>query len=175
MVVIVVPLIVLERLGLDEAVVGVMFAISGIAGMASALYFGRIDTRGREYAMLVVPMASLGPAFALLLAAAGATEVAFGLVAMTLSMVFYGLLNGPLDIALFTVRQRRTDPAWMGRAFAVSMALNFAGFPIGAALAGILAATSIELAIVVGVGACLLSGLIGATMIPRRDPAEALA
>jgi hypothetical protein len=38
-----------------------------------------------------------------------------------------------MDIALFTMRQRRTDPAWIGRAFAVSMALNFVGFPIGAA------------------------------------------
>ena len=35
--------------------------------------------------------------------------------------------NGPFDISLFTLRQRRTDPAWFGRAFAVSMSLNFVG------------------------------------------------
>jgi hypothetical protein len=48
-------------------------------------------------------------------------------------MAIAGLANGPLDIALFTLRQRRTDPAWMGRAFTISMNLNFSGFPIGAA------------------------------------------
>ena len=53
-------------------------------------------------------------------------------------MAISGLANGPLDIALFTLRQRRTDPAWMGRAFTVSMNLNFSGFPIGAAVAGVL-------------------------------------
>lgn len=32
--------------------------------------------------------------------------------------ILIGLASGPLDIALFTIRQRRTDPAWTGRAFA---------------------------------------------------------
>ena len=41
------------------------------------------------------------------------------IVPIALSMAAAGLINGPLDIALFTLRQRRTDPAWMGRAFTV--------------------------------------------------------
>jgi hypothetical protein len=37
---------------------------------------------------------------------------------------------------MFSMRQRRTDPAWYGRAFAVSMGLNWAGQPIGSAISG---------------------------------------
>ncbi|MEX2011974.1 MAG: MFS transporter [Chloroflexota bacterium] len=172
---IVVPLIVLERLGLGEVFVGAVFAVSGIAGMFSALLFGRIDSRGREWAMLVWPMVAFAPGVALLLLAAGSGPlglgVAAGLALTGASLAITGLLNGPLDIALFTVRQRRTEQAWMGRAFAVSMAFNFAGFPIGAALGGVVAEVSIEAAIVIGVAASLLAAVFAATMIPKRAPA----
>jgi hypothetical protein len=77
-----------------------------------------------------------------------------------------------MDIALFTVRQRRTDRAWMGRAFSVSMAFNFAGMPIGAAIAGLLADRSIEAAIVVlGIGGSIASLVAAAVLVPRTDPA----
>jgi hypothetical protein len=140
--------------------------------MASAFLFGRMDTRGREWTMLVVPMVLTAPAVGLLLAAAVpgvAVPVAVGVLAVSLALT--GFLNGPLDIALFTVRMRRTDPAWMGRAFAVSMAFNFSGYPVGAALTGPLAAASIEGAVVIGVIACLAAAVIAARMIPREDPA----
>ena len=64
---IVVPLLVLHQLGANEALVGVMFAISGVSGMVSALVFGRIDTRGREWVMLVLPPFGYGAAIALVL------------------------------------------------------------------------------------------------------------
>lgn len=173
---IIVPLIVLERLGVGEVFVGAVFAVSGITGMVSALLFGRIDSRGREWAMLVWPMLGMAPGVALLLVAAGSVPlglgVAAGLVLTGVSLAITGLLNGPLDIALFTVRQRRTEQAWMGRAFAVSMAFNFVGYPLGAAVGGIVAEVSIEAAIVIGIGACLLAAFFAATMIPKRESAS---
>ncbi len=173
---IVLPLIVLERLGLSEAVVGLAFAASGISGMASAFLFGRMDTRGREWSLLVWPMVALVPTVALLLVAAGQASVAIGLGLVVLEMLLVGLLVGPMDIALFTVRQRRTDPAWMGRAFSVSMAFNFLGVPVGAAVAGLLADGSLELAIVVlGIGGAAASALAAAVLVPRNDPAAARA
>jgi MFS family permease len=173
MITIVVPVIVLRVLGYGEAVVGFVFAASGLSGMASALVFGRIDTRGREWAMLVVPMILGAPVIALLLPAAGvlgpiAPEV--GLALLVVMMFGFGLLNGCIDIALFTVRQRRTDPAWMGRAFAVSMAFNFAGYPIGAAIAGALVATSLAASIWLGVIAAIASAAFAAFLIPVREP-----
>ena len=174
---IVIPLIVLERLGQNEAVVGLVFAVSGISGMASALLFGRMDTRGREWMLLVWPMVAFAPIVALLLLAAGQEgSVLLGLAILAVEALLVGVLWGPLDIALFTVRQRRTDRAWMGRAFAVSMAFNFLGMPIGAALAGILADSSIEAAIVIlGIGAALAAAAAAAFLVPRVDPADGAA
>ena len=171
---IVLPLIVLERLGQNEAVVGLVFAVSGISGMASALLFGRMDTRGREWALLVWPIVALAPIVALLLLAAGQSDfVPLGLAILAAESLLVGLLWGPIDIALFTVRQRRTDRAWMGRAFAVSMAFNFLGMPIGAALAGLLADSSIEAAIVIlGIGGSLAAAAAAAVLVPRTDPAD---
>jgi MFS family permease len=169
MVTIVVPLIVLQRLGLPELAVGLVFALSGIAGVIAASIAGRLDTRGREWDLLVLPMAGIAAADLLLLIAAGATAAAVGLAVVAIALAIGGLLNGPMDIGLFTIRQRRTDPAWMGRAFAVSMGFNFLGYPIGTALAGFLVDTaSIEAAIVMGSIAAVIAGVAAAVMIPRR-------
>jgi hypothetical protein len=52
------------------------------------------------------------------------------------------------------------------------MALNFVGFPIGAAIAGTLAAVSLELAI----GAAVLASVVGVVfaifLVPRNEPDE---
>jgi len=166
---IVVPLIVLERLHSSEATVGLVFAVSGLTGMASAFLFGRVDTRGRAWPMPVLPMALFAVPFAILLVAAGATEAGIGLTLTAVALGLWGFLNGPMDIAMFTIRQRRTAPAWMGRAFAVSMAFNFVGFPIGAALTGLIAASSIEAAVVLGIGAAIAGTILAATLVPRDE------
>ena len=171
---IVIPLLVLRVLGFSEVVVGLVFAVGGVSGMVSVFLFGRLDTRGREWIMLVVPLACWAFVVALLLPPSGAMgpiDPLVGLGFIVASQLLGGLLNGPLDIALFTVRQRRTDPAILGRAFAVSMAFNFLGFPIGAAIAGSLASTDIVLAIWLGVLATVVSAVAAAVLIPVRENA----
>ncbi len=169
---IVLPLIILERFGLNAAVVGLAFAVSGVSGVVSAFLFGRMDTRGREWSLLVWPMVFLIPTIGLLLVAAGQASVAVGVGLIVAEMLLVGLLIGPMDIALFTVRQRRTDPAWMGRAFSVSMAFNYLGVPIGAAVAGLLADRSIEAAILVlGIGGATASAVAAALLVPREHAA----
>ncbi len=159
---IVLPLIVFDRLHGSELLVGLLFAVSGVFGCVSALLAGRLDTRGREWRILVVPLTMTAPAAALLLATGNVWLVAA-------SMAITGLLNGPVDIALFTIRQRRTDPAMMGRAFAVSMSLNFLGFPIGSAIAGVVATMSLEAAIVFAIVTSAIAALLAATQVPRTD------
>jgi MFS family permease len=165
---IVIPLIVIDRLGLGEAWVGAMFALMGVGGMATASVFGRMDTRGRERKMLILPLYGMAAATVLLLPVAGIWPVVIAMVAL-------GALNGPYDIAMFTVRQRRTDPAWMGRAFAVSMAFNFSGYPIGAWLTGWLVTISMDAAIVMGVVAYLAGGLLAWWMIPAAEDGSEVA
>ena len=169
---IVIPLLVIDRLGLPEWVIGMVYALSGVASMVSVFMFGRVDSRGREWQMLVYPMLPCAPLTALLLLAGSPLAVAVplaGLAVMGISQFLLGLLGGPMDIALFTIRQRRTDPAWIGRAFAVSMALNFVGFPIGAALAGTLADISLELAILAAVGASVVAVVFAVLFVPREE------
>jgi MFS family permease len=172
---IVIPLLILERLHGSELLVGLAFAVSGLAGMVSVFGSARMNTRGREWHMLALPIALMAPSYALLLLAnssAGVSAPVLGFAVIGLSMLVVGLLNGPMDIGLFTIRQRRTDPAWMGRAFAISMALNFAGFPIGAAIAGALAATSLDLAILLAVVACIAAAIFTIVLVPRRSEEE---
>jgi predicted MFS family arabinose efflux permease len=160
-----VTLMILNRLGMGQDMVGYMFGLSGAFGVVSAFAFGRIRTDGRERPMIVLPSFLFVGTAAILLWPAG-------LLPIVVCMAVSGLANGPLDIALFTLRQRRTDPAWMGRAFTVSMNLNFSGFPIGAAIAGVLVTYSIEGAIVFGVVANLAGALLGYALIPRADDPE---
>lgn len=168
---ILVPLIVIERLGYSELIVGVVFAISGVAGMVSALVFGRVDSRGIEWRLLVWPMLVFAPSVLLLVppAVIEGIDAGLGLALLAGWAIVGGIATGPMDIGLFTIRQRRTEPAWMGRAFAVSMGLNFVGFPIGAAIAGGLATRSVGLALVPAAVAAVLSVLFAATMVPRTD------
>ncbi|MGD0020071.1 MAG: MFS transporter [Candidatus Limnocylindrales bacterium] len=165
---IVVPLLVLRRLGMGQEMVGYMFGLSGAFGVVSAFACGRLKTEGRERSLIIMPAICFIGTTAILLWPAGLLPIA-------LCMAISGLANGPLDIAMFTLRQRRTDPAWMGRAFTVSMNLNFSGFPIGAALAGVLVTVSIEAAIVFGVAANIAAALLTFLLIPRGDEPEAAA
>ncbi len=157
------PVIVLQRLGGDAAYVGNLFALLGIVGFGTVLLMGRIATRGREHSFLALAILGQAVAFALSFLAPGNPLV------IALVMVVLGIATGPFDVTLFTVRQRRTDVAWMGRAFAVSMALNFAGFPIGSALGGVIVPISIELAIGVAILANCAGAAVAFFALPRED------
>ncbi len=159
---IVIPYLVLERLHMSETAVGLVMAVQGIAGMLAAVAVGSIDSRDRERTMLVVPMVGMGLATAILL-------VRLDLFGIVLLMGITGLLNGPLDVALFTLRQRRTHPDWMGRAFAVSMSFNYLGGPIGSVITGFMAARSINAAIIFGIVTCVAAGIMGAALIPTTE------
>jgi MFS family permease len=160
---IVLPVLILRDMGLGEAVVGVVFAVSGVTGGIGALVAGRWRTQGRERSMLLWPMAGMAVSSAAIL-------VSPTLPVLVAVMAIQGLLNGPMDIALFTLRQRRTDPAWMGRAFAISMSMNFIGYPFGAALGGSLVGIGTGVAVAFTVGFAALGAVVAWIMLPRADP-----
>jgi MFS family permease len=156
------PVIVLQRFGGGPEFVGLLFALNGVAASVAVLTMGRVSTRGRERHWLALAMLGEGAAFAIVLADPEPIVVA-------VAMLGLGIAAGPFDIVLFTLRQRRTDPAWLGRAFAVSMALNFVGFPIGSAVAGAVIPVSIELVLVAAVACELLGALFAFVAIPTAD------
>jgi MFS family permease len=155
------PVLVLSRLGGDAGQVGQLFALSGVAAAVSVLLVGRYGTEGRERPLLAGAMLAIALAY-------GALLVSPSLLVAALVMLFIGIATGPFDVVLFTLRQRRTDPAWLGRAFAVSMSINFVGFPIGAALGGAITPVSIELAFALAVGLSALAAVITFLAIPAE-------
>ena len=167
--IIAVPVLLLTRLHSGTASVGWVFGVFGVASLVSALVFGRMNTEGRERAMIGWSMVTIALAL-LALAVAGSLWVVFA------ASIVAGLVIGASDVGLFSIRQRRTDPAWFGRAFAVSMSLNYMGSPIGSALTGALIQRSITLAFLVGAAFNLVAAAATMLMIPAsagQDPPTA--
>jgi MFS family permease len=156
------PVLVFQRLHQGPAAIGLLLSVMGFASLIAVIVWGRLRTEGIERQLLSWPQ--FGWAGGLLL-----IVIAPNLWVVALAMVVFGVVVGPLDIALFTVRQRRTDPAWMGRAFAVSMMLNYAGVPIGSALAGPLIAWSLSGSFYVTIGLVLIAGILPLFLIPQHD------
>jgi MFS family permease len=157
-----VPVLLLGRLHQSAATVGFVWGAMAVAGLLSSLVAGRIKSQGRERQLLLGSIITAAVAMAIL---PFATSVAL----VTAAVMLVGIANGPGDIGLFTLRQRRTDPAWFGRAFAVSMSLNFVGMPVGAALAGPLVGWSINLAFGAAAVVALVSAVFPLWMIPREE------
>jgi len=93
------------------------------------------------------------------------------ILAVALALGVAGLVETPFDIAFLTLRQRRTDPARFGRMFAVSMALNQLGAPVGSAIAGPLIAWSLTGTLWVAVGLIALAAAVPLVAIPAREDA----
>jgi predicted MFS family arabinose efflux permease len=160
-----IPVLVLRHLHGSAATVGQVFAVFGLAGLVTGLLIGRVNTEGRERLLIAGCIGVQGVALALL---------AF---ANTLPMVFVlgaiaGSAESVVNVGLFALRQRRTDPALFGRAFAVSMAMNFSGVPIGSAISGPLLEQSIAIPLLLGAAISVVAVVAAFVLIPARAPVE---
>lgn len=155
-----IPVLVLHRLHGGSQSVGLFFGVMGLSGFIAGMIMGRIGTERREKVVLAMGCA---------LSAVGLALLAFTHNAMVVGVeiALCGIANGPLIVAMFSLRQRATDPRWFGRAFAVSMNVNFAGYPIGSAIAGALLTHSISVAFLAAACFSLLGGVWPA-ILPER-------
>ena len=155
------PVLALRSFHWGPGGVGVLWAVAGITTIVAGAIVGSINTEGRERPIIVVGLgiAALGCALVLLRSP----------VAVVLAMALFGLASGPIDIGLFALRQRRTDPRLFGRVFAVSMALNFAGIPLGSALGGPVIERSMTLALILAAGISLVGCAIPFLTIPNES------
>ncbi|MGH2713161.1 MAG: hypothetical protein ACRDM7_04615, partial [Thermoleophilaceae bacterium] len=145
---------------------GQLWALMGLTGAASGLLTGRLGSEGRERLIIAGAMLVAAGCLAVL-------SVSASVVAVVAAVAALGLGTGPMDIALFSIRQRRTDPAWFGRAFAVSMHLNYAGVPVGSAISGPLIGSSMTVALAVAALCALIAAGLTLATIPAAAPAEA--
>lgn len=162
------PVLVLQEFRGGPELVGLLFALLGISGSVTVLLVGRVSTLGRERQLLAASMLGHAVPFVVIMLFPDPIVVAIMMIAL-------GISSGPFDVVMFTLRQRRTDPAWLGRAFAVSMALNYAGFPIGSAMGGVLVPLSITFALTAAVVFQVLGAVFSMVAIPADDPADRAA
>ena len=157
-----IPVLVLTRLHQGPAAIGFLWGLLGVGGLAATLVAGRIKTEGRERQLM------LG---SILVQAVALIALPFAQAYWVVAVVMFvsGVSSGPFDISMFTLRQRRTAPAWFGRAFAVSMSLNFVGTPIGSALAGPLIGVSLNVALWAAVAFALVAGVFPLLTIPQVE------
>jgi MFS family permease len=156
-----VPLIIIGRLHGGADTVGQFWAVFGGAGLIAGLAAGRLQTEGRERLLIAVTIAVQAPCMALI-AFAGSVAQLFGIA------LLMGAANSLCLVAIFAIRQRRTDPGLFGRAFAVSMGLNMVGLPVGSALTGPLFERSIVLPLLLGAAISLVAIAVMMRMIPRQ-------
>lgn len=156
------PVLVLARLHGGPATVGLLWGINGAGALLASLLIGRIRQQGRERALIVIAILVTLLSYALL-------PLAGTLLVVVVAMVLLGVGSGPFNVVVFTLRQRRTDPAWFGRAFTVSMSLNSLGAPIGSALAGPLISWSLNVALWTAVAATAAAILFTLLAIPSDD------
>lgn len=160
--VVAVPVMAFQRLQTNAVFVGELWAIYGLASVPSALAFGRVNTEGRE--RLVMSLTALAAGLGVLLLAV-ANEAWVAVAAMLIA----GLANGPFDVSMFSLRQRRTDPAWFGRAFAISMGVNWAGTPIGSALSGPLIHVGLSVTFIVASAFIVLGAGLTRFVVPGES------
>jgi MFS family permease len=155
-----IPVLVLRQLHGSAATVGQVFAVFGIAGLVSGLLVGRLNTEGKERRFIAGSLAIQVPALALL-AVANSLPMVFAIALVA------GAAGSIVNIGIFALRQRRTDPAWFGRAFAVSLSMNFSGQPIGSALSGPLLERSIALPLLLGAAINAVAVVAAVVLIPK--------
>jgi predicted MFS family arabinose efflux permease len=168
--VVAVPVVVVRDLGAGafaDSVVGGMWAVAGLAGGLGALWAGHLRTIGRERQFIA--LGALATAVAI-----WPVSASFGLAGLAVGLVLVGFFEGPVDVGVLSLRQRRTDPAWLGRVLAVSMSFNMSGLPLGSALGGILVAHSAPLAFAVAALASVLAAVAAWGLVPAAhdDPAK---
>jgi MFS family permease len=161
MVIVALPVIV-YRLHGNAAAVGSMLALAGAVGVPAALVAGRIRTEGRERESMSLFSVVMGLAvFALLVPS---------LALIAVGVAIAGGADAASSVSAFSLRQRRTARAWFGRAFAVSMALNFSGVPIGSAVAGPLLGISTTFTVILAAGLTLVASALIQLKIPAAAP-----
>ena len=160
MVIVALPVAVFHLNG-NAAVVGLILALAGAAGIPAALIAGRMRTEGRERESMSLLGAVMGVAVLALLVPS--------LVVVAVGIAIAGGADAASSVSAFSLRQRRTNRAWFGRAFAVAMALNFSGVPIGSALAGPVLGVSTSFAVLVAAGLTLA----GSAVIQLKVPGSA--
>ncbi|MEV6026382.1 MFS transporter [Streptomyces sp. NPDC052036] len=164
MLIVIVPVAVADWLDGGTSVdryVGLMWAITGLAGAVGGLIAGKVLRAGGERRYMVA--ATLVCAVAIFPVSALGSLVTLGI-----GLMLVGLAEGAVNVSLLSLRQRRTESDWLRRIMTVSISVNLIGFPIGTALGGALATHSATVALATAALLAVGSAASGRFLIPRE-------
>jgi MFS family permease len=148
------------RIGMSAALVGALVALAGVSQIATRVCLGPLLRRWPDKVFVAVAAGTLGVSCALLVVAAG-------------PWAFAGsqLLQGLARALFWTGSQTHAVRSWrtaVGGLTVINVA-NGAGSLVGPALAGLLAARSLELSLVVAAVTCV-AGIGPAVLLARFPP-----
>lgn len=149
---------------MGSSVTGMLWGAMGIAGGVGALFAGHLRTAGRERHIMAIGM---------IITALAAWPVAaeFGFGGLAIGLMLAGVMSGPIDVALLTLRQRRTDPQQLGRVMSISMSLNLSGFPLGSAIAGMIISSSLSATFILAGVASVVAAIATVSIPADKAPA----
>jgi predicted MFS family arabinose efflux permease len=156
-----VPIVISDAVGSTadaDLMVGLTWAAAGVSGAFGAALMGLLRGRERQ---------TIGLGIAATAIVIYPFSTVFGLYGLITAIVIVGFLSGPVDVALLTLRQRRTEPEWLGRVLTVSMGLNLSGLPIGSAVGGWLVTHSSTGSLIFAAVVSVVSAVSAFLMIPR--------
>ena len=159
-----IPLIARGPLGVSGAGLGVLYALVGVGGVASALLIGYLAPARRRGPILLAALGVMGLLMALFSAAAG---LPFVYAAFALGLLLGGVQS--LFLPLLTTLLAEAAPEGMrGRVMAL-IAYDQALVTVGAALAGLSAAMlGARVALLFFAGACVAASLLLSASAVRR-------
>jgi MFS family permease len=146
----------------SDSVTGLLWSATGVAGGIGALVAGNLGTMGRERNIM-------GAGMALTALAVWPVAAEFGFSGLIVGLMLAGFLMGPIDVALLSLRQRRTDPRQLGRVMSISMSLNLAGFPLGSAIAGMMITSSLKATFILAGVASIAAAVATASIPPKAE------
>jgi MFS family permease len=164
---VVVPVAVSRALGSGanaDLTVGMLWAAAGFAGGLGALLAGRVSALGRDRQMIGFGIAATAVAIYPL-------SACFDLYGLAAGIAIVGFLEGPANVGVLTLRQRRTEPQWLGRVLTISMGLNLSGLPIGSAIGGWLVTHSFSAALMFAALVSIISAGAAFLLIPSAPTA----
>lgn len=153
------PLLAVD-VGISAALVGALVALAGVSQVATRLCMGPLLRRFPDKVFVVLAAAALAVSCGILV-----------LAAQTWAFAASQLLQGLARALFWTGSQTHAVRAWrtaVGGLSVINVA-NGAGSLVGPALAGLLAARSLELSVLVAAAVCL-AGLLPAGLLARFPP-----
>lgn len=162
--VVAVPVAVAQRIpgdGATEQWAGLIWSITGVCGAAGALVAGKVVNASAERMTIIVTLIAS--------AAVLPVNAIASVITLGVGMALFGLVEGGLNVGVLSLRQRRTEPQWLGRVMTVSISVNLIGFPIGTALGGVLASQSVAVAFWVAAVCAAVGAVMATVLIPRAD------